>query len=158
MKRSLVCFLVVTCLGFSALADSQQMTVVVTNTETEISSAIPVSGWLDKIEIQVSGSSTSAVTVATYASDGTTAIDTLLTLTAATANTVVRPRVIGTTTAGVALASASAIGGTNEYAKTVLVAPYERIMVGGDIRLKVVSGSAAANTVKATVYYEPTRK
>lgn len=155
MKRSLVCFLVVACLGVSALADSQQMTVVVTNTETEISAAIPVSGWLDRVEIQVTGSSTSAVTVASYASDGTTAIDTFVTLATATANTVVRPRVIGTTTAGVALAAASTAA-TN--ATQVLVAHYERIMVGGDIRLKVVSGSAAANTVKATIYYEPTRK
>lgn len=157
MKRFLVLLAVLGIAG-AAMADSQSMTVVVTNTETEISAAIPVSGWLDRIEIQVTGSSTSAVTVATYAADGTTAIDTVLTLSAATANTVVRPRVIGTTTAGVALTAASAIGGTNEFAKTILTAPYERIMIGGDVRLKVVAGSAAENTVKATVYYEPTAR
>lgn len=154
MKRFLVLLAVLGIAG-AALADSQSMTVVVTNTETEISAAIPVSGWLDRIEIQVTGSSTSAVTVATYAADGTTALDTVLTLATCTANTVVRPRVIGTTTAGVNLAAASTAA-TN--ATQVLVAQYDRIMLGGDVRLKVVAGSAAENTVKATLYYEPTAR
>lgn len=155
MKRSIFAAVVGLVLAGSAFADTASMTVVVTNTETEISSSIPASGWLDRVEIQVTGSSTSAVTVASYAADGTTAIDTFVTLAAATANTVVRPRVIGTTTAGVNLAAASTAA-TN--ATQVLVAHYDRIMIGGDIRLKVVAGSAAENTVKATIYYEPTRK
>jgi len=100
------------------------------------------------------------VTVASYAANGTTAIDTFLTLATATANTIVRPRVIGTTTAGVALTGVvgSGIYGTNAVATTILTAPYERIMLGGDIRLKVVSGSVAPNTVNARIYYEPTKK
>jgi hypothetical protein len=155
MKRFLSIFAVLAVLCGVSFADSAQMSLTVTNTQTTISEPISASGWLDRIEITVTGSSTSAVTVASYAADGTTAVDTFLTLAAATANTVVRPRVIGTTTAGVALAAASTAA-TN--ATQVLVAQYDRIMIGGDIRLKVVAGSAAANTVTAKVYYEPTRK
>jgi hypothetical protein len=164
MKRFLSIFAVLAVVCGVSFADSAQMSVTVTNGQTTISDPISASGWLDRIEITVTGSSTSTVTVASYAADGTTAVDTFLTLTDATANKVVRPRVIGTTTAGVNLAAASAIvavgdnTATNAVSTQVLVSQYDRIMVGGDIRLKVVAGSAAANTVTAKVYYEPTRK
>ena len=167
MKRFLSILAVASVYAFvcgSVRADSAVASVTVTNGQTTISESISASGWLDRIEITVTGSSTSAVTVASYAADGTTAVDTWLTIAAATANTVVRPRVIGTTTAGVNLAAASALvtintsGETNAVPTQVLIAQYDRIMIGGDIRLKVVAGSAAANTVTAKVYYEPTAK
>jgi hypothetical protein len=165
MKRLILVALVALVAGVGAAhADMQSASVTVTNTQTAISASIPASGWLDRIEITVTGSSTSAVTVASYAADGTTAVDTFLTLATATANTVVRPRVIGTTTAGVNLAAASTLVTVNESLETnavptqVLIAQYDRIMIGGDIRLKVVAGSAAANTVTAKIFYEPTNK
>lgn len=143
----------------AAMADTMTATVSVTNGQpATLSGAIPVSGWLDKIEIVQSGGtgSTSAVVVATYS--GTTAVDTFATKTLAAASQIFRPRVVGTANTGTALAAAAT--GTNDYtAGTVLAAPYERILIGGNVKLSVAGTNVKnTNTVTATIYYEPLKK
>jgi hypothetical protein len=151
-------------IGFAVLAHADTATVSLTVTNGQpitYSSAIPASGILDKIEVvQSDGAAcTSTVTVATYS--GTTAVDTFASLSALSGNKVVRPRIIGTTTAGVNLAAAVQNGSdavTNNVG-TVLVGAYEKPMVGGNVKLAVTGTSnSGTNTVTATVYFTPVAK
>jgi hypothetical protein len=62
MKRSILVALVAFALiGVQSVrADMAFASVIVTNGQSTISDSISASGWLDRIEIEVTGSSTSA--------------------------------------------------------------------------------------------------
>jgi hypothetical protein len=133
-----------------ASAAVYEETFTVTTNAVVTSGILPISGTLDKIEvIQASAAVTNSIVVATYS--GTTAVDTILTLTDLAGNKVVRPRVIGTTTAGVNLAGVAA-GGTNTSAAatTVLVANYEAPYVAGNVKA-VLTANAANAAVSSTI-------
>jgi phospholipase/lecithinase/hemolysin len=155
-NKTLVAFAALALLCGAVLADTVSVAITTTNGQPiTYSDQIPASGYLDRIEIIQSGAAaTSTVAIATYS--GTTAVDTVLTLSSLVGNKVVRPRIIGTTTAGVNLAAAAV--GTNDYtAGTVLAAPFERALVGGNLKMAVTEvGGAAANTVTAILYFVPT--
>ena len=153
--------LMVVLVGFAVLAQADTRTVALTVTNGQAitySDAIPASGILDKIEI--SQTSTGAlITVATYS--GTTALETLATVAAGTTQTkVIIPRRVGTTTAGVSLTAAVQTGSdavTNNVG-TVLCAPYEAPVIGGNAKLAVTAHASAGtstNTVTATLYFKP---
>jgi len=131
-----------------ARAAVYEETFTVTTNAAVTSAILPISGTIDKIEvIQASAAVTNSIVVATYS--GTTAVDTILTLTDLAGNKVVRPRVIGTTTAGVNLAAAA--NGTNDYtAGTVLVANYEAPYVAGNVKA-VLTANAANAAVASTI-------
>lgn len=162
MKRILAITAVALALfAIGARADSYSYSITVTNAQAiTYSDPLPVSGWLDKIEVVTDADSTQTVTVATY--NGTTAVDTYATKAISGASktaTVFRPRLIGTSNAGVAIAGA---GTTNEFniaATTALVAAYERPMIGGNVKC-AVTGTAndGSATVAVTIYYEPLKK
>jgi len=162
MKKVLVMLGVVLLAVNFAMADSVSVTVTVTNGQAAtFSDLIPASGWLDRIEVRQDSSATSTIVVATY--DGTTAVETFATLSGLTdAQKVVRPRLIGTTTAGVALAAVAAgstAALTNAYASTVLVAPYERPLIGGNLKARVTgTANDGSNPVTVTVFFEPLKK
>lgn len=137
----------------------QEVTIICTNGGTEYSDPLAVAGLLDKVEYIKGGADTQTFTVATFS--GTTAIDTLATkqVTAA-ASGVVRPRVVGMTTAGVALAGAvtTASVTTNSLGQvltapattTTLVGAYERPRIGGNVKIRVASDSAATSGAAAS--------
>jgi hypothetical protein len=162
MKKMIGMFLV-SLIGFAVLAQADTATVSLTVTNGQAitySDAIPASGILEKVEIIQTSGCTATVAVATFS--GTTAVDTFVTLTDLVGNKVVRPRVIGTTTAGVNLAAAVQNGSdavTNNVG-TVLVGAYEKAMIGGNVKLAVTAGVAtqAANTVICRVYFTPVSK
>jgi hypothetical protein len=112
-------------------------------------------GWIDKIEIVGDANVTGTYTcvVATYSAAGS-AVDTLASA-SITANSavVVRPRAVGTTSAGVAL---TAVAGTGTNTLTVLSAPYDRILAGGNMLMKCTSGTGGV--VTATIYFVPVAK
>jgi len=163
MKKLIIGMLAVMVIAVVGMADSVTVTLDSGATgAAAYSDALFASGYLDRIEL-VRDSDTAAetnqittVVLATYS--GTTALNTYMSATLATGavTKVVSPRAIGQTTAGVNLAAAA--NGTNDYtAGTVLVAPYERMMIGGNSKL-AVSGNATNCTVTATVYFEPLQK
>lgn len=132
-----------------ASANSQVYTFNVTNSVAHTNS-VALSGWLDKIEVSSPNVSSGAyaVVVASY-DDGMTAIDTYASLSnKQTTPTVVRPRVIGTSNAGVSLA------GTTNILDGILSAKYERPLIGGNTKI-VCTPTAAANggTVKVEIFY-----
>jgi len=129
--------------------------VLLTNGQISVSADLPVAGYLDKVEVWNSTAGmTSAVTIASYA--GAVAADTFVNLAAVggTTPSVVRPRVIGTTTAGVNLAGNSA--GTN-HATQVLTAYYEPVMLGGNTRVSVTGTVASTNTVTVRLFFKRDR-
>jgi hypothetical protein len=144
----------------SVMADSQVSSVELAGVQTNLSAAIPASGWLDKIEITSSLGTTCDVVVATY--DGTTAIDKFVLdrLTEGSAK-VYRPRAKGTDTNATALTYSSLVttGGTN--AVQVVTVPYERIVIGGNVKFRAQGVGVAAgvtNSLKCVIYYEPLKK
>lgn len=163
-KTSLIALLVLFVASIACMADTRAVSLTATNGQAiQLSAAIPASGTLDKIEVVQTSGYTSTVTVATYA--GTTAVDTFVSLTALVGNKVIRPRIIGTTTAGVNLAAATQAGSdaTTNTVGTALVAAYERPIVGGNLKVAVtpsgasVSG-AGTNTVDVILYFNPLQK
>jgi len=152
MKRLILIAAVCVC-AFAAFADSVTVTVTCpTNGTTTYSSAINASGWVDRIEIVKSLDAAGAnIDIATFS--GTTAMNSFVDINAlasATDTVVIRPRVLGTGLSGTALAAVTGTAvGTNTT--TMLVAQYERMMIGGNTLLSV-SGTNA--TVTATIYYE----
>lgn len=141
-----------------SLADSRSVTAVVTNGVASTNS-VSISGYLDKIEFYQVAAHTCSVVVATYDANGT-AVDTYLTLSSTTDdNKVIRTRVIGTSNAGTAFTNTyySAAADTN-IVTTMLVAGYEKPMVGGNLKA-IITGSGGAgslqNTVGLTFFYEP---
>ena len=141
-----------------AKADSRTFSVAVTNGQAiSISDQLPISGLLDKVEVTQSGGTNATVILATYDSAGTTAVDTLVTSGVLPGNKVFRPRIVGTTTAGVTI---TGVNGTATNATTVLVANYEKPLVGGNLRYAVTAqsnGTVVTNTVRVVVYYEPVK-
>ena len=140
-------------------ADTYTYTCSVTTGDVVTSAAVPVSGWLDRIEYSQHANGTSSVVVATY--DGTTAVNTFMSLSSLTDTTkVVIPRVIGTDNTGTALTGAWAGGDTNlsAAATTVLVGAYERQMIGGNSKIVITGESVPAQDVKVVIYYEPLKK
>jgi hypothetical protein len=138
-----------------ARADVYTLTVTITNNQTAAySDPIPVAGYLDKVEIaQSAATSTGGIMLATFS--GTTAVDIYVTNNVTAVRKIVRPRVIGTTTAGTDLAAvtASASTSTNECTTTLLKGVYERLPVGSNFKLKywggnVASGVTLTNTVR----------
>jgi hypothetical protein len=144
-----------------ALADTATMTLTVTNGQAAtLSDPIPCSGWLDKIEL-VNGdgaAATSTVVVATYS--GSTAVETFATKTLTSA-TVIRPRFASTANTGTAIPAVVGSGSDalTNLVTTVLTVPYEKALIGGNVKL---SAAGTANdgscTVTATIYYEPLKK
>jgi hypothetical protein len=162
MKKVIGLFLVV-LVGFAVLAQADTATVSLTVTNGQAitySDAIPASGILEKVEIIQTAGCTATVAVATFS--GTTAVDTLVTLASLVGNKVVRPRIIGTTTAGVNLAASVQAGSDalTNLVSTALVGLYEKPMVGGNLKLAVTAGVAtqADNTVTCRVYFTPVSK
>jgi hypothetical protein len=155
MKKALVALLAVALFAAPAIAGYYEETVSVGTggTAAVVSGILPIAGTLDRVEVIPSNATlTNTVVVATYT--GTTAVDTLVSLSSLVGNKVVRPRIIGTTTAGVNLAAAAL--GTNDYTVgTALVAPYERPYVGGNIKATVTpdAGNSAAGTVTLRFYF-----
>ena len=160
--------MIIAALAFAAVSNAEVYTYQITLTNTQpitYSDPLPVSGWLDKIEVLTDAASTTTVTVATYGgSAGTTAIDTFATkaITAGGTAVVFRPRVIGTTTAGVNLAGATTAGTgglTNSITATqALIAKYEKVMVGGNIKV-ATTGTAndGACPVTVSIFYQPVK-
>lgn len=144
-----------------AKADSISYTVAVTNGQgVSISDQLPVSGYLEKVEMFQSGGTNAAVVLATYGTDNTTALDTYVSISALLASgKVVTPEYIGQTSAGVDIAaSALTAGSTN--AATMLVANYKRKMLGGNVRFAVTastSGTVVTNTVNLKIFFEPVK-
>lgn len=150
-----------------ALADTATVSLTLTNGQaTTYSDAIPASGWLDKIEIvNTDGAAcTSTVVIATYS--GTTAVETFGTASVTTPK-VIRPRYLPTANTGVALSGAttSSTGSsdgtniTNVVATTVLNIPYERPLIGGNLKMAASCvANDTTNTVTAVLYYEPLKK
>jgi hypothetical protein len=161
MKRLLIltaCALAVS----GAFADSVTVTVSATGAAA-FSSPILASGYLDRVEIVKSGDNdVVGIDLATF--EGTTALQTFVDINAlatATDTVVIRPRAVGTGASGTAFTAAGAIvagASTNAVAGTVLVAPYERYMIGGNLKLKVSAGDGTNATVKAIIYYDRTPK
>jgi len=165
MKKSiLILAAVLACSG--AFADSVTARVVCNNSNTVamLSEPINASGWLDRVEIvKSSDDDTCDIILATYS--GTTALEKFVNiddLATSTDTVVLRPRVVGTLlTAATALTAAGTVYVgeiTNAVAGTVLMAPYERMMIGGNLKLSVACVTNKIATVTATIYYEPLKK
>lgn len=154
-KRLLIAVMAAACLTIGARADSDLQTVVVPTTTTVTSGTFTASGWLDRIELSGTAGSTCGVVVASYDSAGT-AIETYATKTVTTP-TVVRTRVIGTANTGTALTYAHQAGLDNQtnMVGQILVAPYERILIGGNVKAVLIGASGATNTVNIRLFYEP---
>jgi hypothetical protein len=157
MKKMLAVVAMVACVATVARADFYEYSVTTaTGAVTTVSDQIPISGYLDRVEIIQTAGRTNSFTIASY--DGTTAVDTIVASGALTGNKVIRPRVIGTTTAGVNLAPAVQAGSdavTNNVG-TALIAAYERPMVGGNIKVSILGDAAnvATTAVKVRFYFE----
>jgi hypothetical protein len=155
MKRIMLT-LAAAMLTICAVADTRTVTVTASGAAA-FSEQINASGWLDRVEIVKSGDNDVVdIDLATWT--GTTAVDTYVDINAlatATDVVVIRPRRVGTGVSGVALAGAlGANAGTN--VTQVLVAPYERPMIGGNLKLRVGASAGTNATVTATLYFEPT--
>lgn len=156
MKKVMLSLGVFLVVAVMAGADVYTYQVTVTNAQPiGYSDALPISGYLDKIEICQDSGATTTVTVATYIS--TTAVDTYFSAAIAdTANTVARPRFIGTSSAAAALA---AVNGTTNSCTTVLVAAYEKPMIGGNVKVAVTGTlNDGSNVVTVRIYYEPLKR
>jgi hypothetical protein len=141
-----------------ALADTATVSLTITNGQAAtLSDAISASGWLDKIELVHSdgATATSTVVVATYS--GSTAVETFATKTLTSA-TVIRPRFAATANTGTAIPAVVGNGSDalTNLVTTVLTVPYEKALIGGNVKMSVAGTSNdGTNTVTATIYYEP---
>lgn len=158
MKKMMITAMVCLAACGSAIAESVQVTLT-TGAAATYSDAIPASGHLDAIEIVTpSGCDTVTGTLATY--DGTTALRTFYSKSLGTGTLVfaASPRVIGTTTAGVDLAAVAGPAAGTNTPSTVLVASYEKFMIGGNLKFSLGSCATTNKQVKATIYYSPVRR
>jgi glycine/serine hydroxymethyltransferase len=146
----------VACVASVARADFYEYTGTVTTNAAVLSDALPVSGTIDRIEVIQTATRTNAIVVATYS--GSTAVDTFVNLTALTDTTkVIRPRFVGTTTAGVALTAAALTDTGTNLVGTALIAPYEKPIVGGNLRVSLTSPAGAgenSSTVTVRFYFD----
>lgn len=140
---------------FACMAYADTATVVVSAAGADAySDAINISGYLDRVEL-VKSADIEVVDIDIATFSGTTAVETYVNIDAlatATDQVVIRPRVYATDASGTALA-ASVIAGTNAPG-TVLSIPYEKPLVGGNLKLKVGASAGTNATVTATFYYE----
>ena len=158
MKRKIGYALALVCvMAIGAVADSYTYTYTSLGNSTNLSDALPVSGWLDKIEISGDGATrTNAITIATYT--GTTAVDTLATVTLTTPK-VIRLRVQPTDNTGTVIPAVYAAGGTGgTNAATMLTVPYGAVLAGGNMKCNIVNDHANSNNVKVVFYYEPLKR
>lgn len=158
MKKMLAFLAVIGLVVGTAQADTYSYNVSQTSLAVTVSAALPVSGWLDKIEISHAGAGqTSTVVVATYDA-ASNAVDTIATA-SGVASKVIRTRVIGTSNAGVDLAAAYGVAQITNVTQQ-LVANYERILIGGNVKATVTGAGVTAGTNNCTVtfYYEPLKK
>lgn len=162
MKKLIAIAALLACV--SAVADTYTYTATLTNTQPiSYSDALPVSGYLEKIEAVSDVASTTTVTVATYTT-GNQAIETFatkaLSAVGTNATALFRTRVIGTDSGATALAAAGLLNNsTNTYVGTgtALGSLYERPFVGGNLKV-ALTGTAndGACPVTVTIYYLPT--
>lgn len=163
MKRSLLIAAIIgASLTFGAYADSDVQTVSVPTIYVRTSGVFTASGYLDRIEISQTAALTSAVVVASYDAAGT-AIETYANVSAFTGNKVVRLRVIGTANTGTALTYAHQAGLDNQtnMVGQILVAPYERVLIGGNVKAVVTPGgtpTSSTNSVIIRLFYEPLQR
>jgi hypothetical protein len=160
--KKLLALAAVCLIATAAICDTVTVTLSAAGASA-YSDPINISGYLDRVEVYRTGDPTSDVIdidLATFI--GTTAVETYVDLNAVATNaapTVIRPRVLPTTAAGVALTAATAIvsttdASTNAVATTVLVGAYEKPLVGGNTKLKITALAGTNATVTATLYYE----
>jgi hypothetical protein len=158
MKKCLLLIAVVMALACSLRADSVVQTVVVPTTSVVTSDQFTASGWLDRIEVSGTANATCGVVVASYDSSAT-AIETYATKTVTTP-TVIRTRVIGTANTGTAITGVVGSGSDalTNIVTTVLAAPYERILIGGNVKAVLTGAWTATNTVVIRMFYEPLKR
>ena len=148
------------CASF-AVADMVTVTVTATGADA-YSEPIRASGYLERVELTRVADVTSdnvAVTLATW--DGTTELTRIIheaTVATNAAAKVYRPRIVGTDTGGTALLTAVTATGTGTNVSQVLVVPYEKYLLGGNMRLKVGASAGTNAVVTARIYYTPTLK
>jgi hypothetical protein len=155
-------FILAAACAFAFVAISDTVTVTVSAAgAAAYSDPINISGYLDRVEL-VKSSDNDVVDIDLATWSGTTAVDTYVNIDAlatATDVVVIRPRVLGTGASGTTLTAATDIvsttdDSTNAVTTTILAAPYERPLVGGNIKLKVGASAGTNATVTATLYYE----
>jgi len=165
MKKILMIALFAALVGV-AKADSRPVIVTVNGGlagASAYSDQIPISGWLDRVEI-IKSDDNDVVDIDLATFSGTTLVESFVDLNAvptATDKIVLRPRVTGTDIAGNALAASGLIVAgeiTNVVNGVVATLPYERMMLGGNLKLKVTAGAGTNATVQATIFFEPTKK
>jgi hypothetical protein len=155
MKKIVVGLIGLLVMASMACADTYTYTYVNGGNNTNLSAAIPVSGYLDKIEMSILAATerTSTVVVATY--DGTTAVDTLGSVTL-TGTKVIRLRVQPTDNTGTVIPSVwSAAGTDGTNASTILSVVYDKVLVGGNMKVSIANAHTHASTNKIVFYYEP---
>lgn len=160
-KLALILAVALFAVAGSVSADRYVYTASYTGFATTYSDWIPVSGWLDKIEISQTASRTCDVIVATYTATGAngSAIETFAACYGLAGSKVVRPRVYGTSTAGAALTVTSTTTAT--YYESIITIPYERAMVSGNVAIKIQGSNlvaASTNDIVIGIIYEPTKK
>ena len=158
MKRLLTFAAAVALFASFAVADSATVEVTAAGAAT-YSDAINISGYIERVEL-VKSTDNNVVDIDVATFDGTTILESIVNIDALATSTdtvVIRPRVVGTGLSGSALAAVTGTAvGTNTT--QMLTVPYERIMAGGNIKLKVTAAAGTNATVKATIYYQRTAK
>ena len=158
MKRLLIFAAAVALFASFAVADSATVEVTAAGAAT-YSDAINISGYIERVEL-VKSTDNDVVDIDVATFDGTTILESIVNIDALATSTdtvVIRPRVVGTGLSGTALAAVTGTAvGTNTT--QMLTVPYERIMAGGNIKLKVTAAAGTNATVKATIYYQRTAK
>ena len=160
MKKLFLTLAAVALCTSYAVADSKTVIVTAAGADT-YSDPIDISGYIERVEVVRTPTATSdIVNIDLGTWSGTTLLESIVDINSAATNmtaVIARPRVVGTTVAGVALAAVTGTAvGTNTT--TMLTVPYERIMAGGNLRLKVGASAGTNATVTATIYYERTAK
>ena len=160
MRKMIAMLVILACVCGVGNADTWTYTLDAVQSATNVSPQVMASGWLDRIEFSQEADSTCTVVVATYTTAAATqAVDTYATLSANTDTVkVVRPRVVGTGTAGTTLSYVAASGTTNVLQQ--LNVPYERMMIGGNTRIRTIQGAVTGltNSLKVTIFYEPLKR
>jgi len=157
MKKMLIALLTLAVSAIAVNAEHYYWPVAGIATTTTVTSAdLPVSGELDRVILWNSvNTQTSVVTIASYA--GTSIADVIYTgKVSAAAIVVARPRRVGTDSAGTALTAAQIAGSTDtNLVSTILYVPYEKILLSGNIKIRVVdeSTASATNTLHAQFLY-----
>lgn len=139
-------------------AETANVSLTITNNQpATASTAIAASGWFDAIEItqDSTAGTTSLVVVATYT--GTTPIRVLYSNSVVGAVAEARPRFLGDDVTGTLLAAVVATGASTTNMTQVLSAPYERAMIGGNIKATVTgTNNDGSNPVTVRLFFEPT--